>query len=107
MSLLRRHLQTVLVPGVCVDPVSGGWKMSSTSENTWMSKIFLSQFVAETILGLPLADSYDAAHARWQRDGNCRDWAFTDQVRSADGHDFGSRYYPRGVTAVLWLLADR
>jgi hypothetical protein len=86
-----------------VDEASGGFKLSSSSNNTWMSKIFLCQFVAETVLGLPLADAYDAAHARWQRDGACRDWAFTDQVHSSDGTDLGSRYYPRGVTAVLWL----
>lgn len=104
ISLLRRHLQTVLVPGVCIDSESGGFKMSSTSTNTWMSKIFLCQFVAETVLGVPLDESFDAAHARWQRDGDSRDHAFTDQVHSSDGRDLGSRYYPRGVTAVLWLM---
>jgi hypothetical protein len=104
VTLLKRHLETVLVPGLCVDPASGGWKLSSSSDNTWMSKIFLCQFVAESVLGVPLADAFDAAHARWQRDGNSRDWAFTDQVRSSDGYDLGSRYYPRGVTAILWLL---
>jgi hypothetical protein len=103
VSLLRRHVQTVLVPGVCVDPVSGGFKLSSTSENTWASKIFLSQFVVEQVLEIPLKEDYDAAHARWQREGACRDHAFTDQIRSSDGLDLGSRYYPRGVTAVLWL----
>ena len=103
VRLLRRHLETVLVPGVCVDPVSGGFKLSSSSDNTWASKIFLCQFVAERILGVALSPDYDAAHARWQRNGNCRDFAFVDQIRSSDGHDLGSRYYPRGVTAVLWL----
>ncbi len=106
VSLLRRHLETVLVPGVCVDPVSGGFKLSSSSDNTWASKIFLSQFVAERVLGVPLSPSFDQAHARWQREGGCRDWAFTDQIRSSDGKDLGSRYYPRGVTAILWLLPD-
>lgn len=105
VALLRRHVQSVLVPGVCVDETSGGFKLSSSSDNTWMSKIFLCQFVAETVLGVPLTDAFDTAHAGWQRDGACRDWAFTDQVRSSDGADLGSRYYPRGVTAVLWLLS--
>jgi hypothetical protein len=103
VTLLRRHLRAVLVPGVCLDPVSGGFKLSSSSENTWMSKIFLAQFVAERVLGVSTPDGCDAAHAKWQREGASRDWAFTDQVRSADGADLGSRYYPRGVTAVLWL----
>jgi Glycosyl hydrolase family 52. len=103
VSLLRRHLETVLTPGVCLDAASGGFKISSTSQNTWMSKIFLSQFVAETVLGLPPVPEADATHARWQREGDCRDYAFTDQVRSTDGKDLGSRFYPRGVTAILWL----
>jgi xylan 1,4-beta-xylosidase len=104
ISQLRRHFKAVLVSGVCVDATSGGFKLSSSSENTWMSKIFLAQFVAEKVLGVTLSDEFDAAHARWQRDGNCRDFAFTDQVRSTDGGDLGSRYYPRGVTALLWML---
>ncbi len=103
ITLLRLHLSTVLRQGVCVDAASGGVKISSTSENTWMSKIFLSQWVAETVLGLRLDDSVDAAHVKWQTQGDARDWAFTDQVRSTDGKDLGSRYYPRGVTSVLWL----
>lgn len=102
VSLLRRHLKVVLVPGVCVDPVSGGFQLSSSSNNTWMSKIFLCQFVSERILGFPLADSYDTAHAKWQREGDSRNFAFTDQVHSTDGKDLGSRFYPRGVTAILW-----
>ena len=104
ISQLRRHLRCVLTEGDCVDPQTGGWKLSSTSTNTWMSKIFLSQFVAEKALGVPLAPEYDAAHARWQREGACRDFAFTDQVNSADGGDLGSRFYPRGVTGILWML---
>ena len=103
VSLLRMHLLTVLQSGVCIDSTSGGVKMSSTSSNTWMSKIFLSQWVAETVLGVRLHATVDAAHAKWQTQGNARDFAFTDQVNSATGDDLGSRYYPRGVTSVLWL----
>ncbi|GAB4455819.1 MAG: hypothetical protein OHK0029_12550 [Armatimonadaceae bacterium] len=104
VSKLKRHLETVLTPGVCIDSESGGFKLSSSSENTWMSKIFLNQFVAERILGVSLDGNYDTAHARWQREGDSRNFAFTDQVRSPDGKDLGSRFYPRGVTSVLWLL---
>ncbi len=100
---LRRHLDTVLVPGLCLDAVSGGWKLSSTSRNTWLSKIFLNQYVAETVLGF--ADERtrrDAVHARWLRTGSA-DFAATDQVDSSTGKDLGSRLYPRLVTSVLWL----
>lgn len=100
---LRSHFKSVLVPGICVDSESGGFKLSSSSDNTWMSKIFLAQFVAEAVLAHSLSPAFDDAHAHWQRVGDCRDHAFTDQVRSGDGKDLGSRFYPRGVTALLWL----
>lgn len=100
---LRRHLDTVLEPGVCLDAVSGGWKLSSTSRNTWLSKIFLNQYVAEKVLGLVDERTMrDAVHARWLRTGSA-DFAATDQVDSSSGADLGSRLYPRLVTAVLWL----
>ena len=104
ISLLRQHLDTVLVPGTCIDPVSGGWKLSSTSKNTWMSKIFLNQFIAEYVLDFPQEKiRHDGAHARWLRNGSA-DFAATDQVESDTGKDLGSRLYPRLVTSILWIL---
>lgn len=106
IKILKRHIQAALKPGACICATSGGWKMSSTSENTWMSKIALSQFVVEQVLqmdfGRGQTNSWDMAHVRWQQVG-CADWAFVDQIRCTDGKDLGSRYYPRGVTAILWL----
>ena len=103
IAALKRHLDTVLVEGVCLDPVSKGWKLSSTSRNTWLSKIFLNQFVAEEILGMKGdRTERDAVHASWQRHGSA-DWAATDQVDSSNGADLGSRLYPRLVTAILWF----
>ena len=102
---LRTHLLTVLRRGVCVDAASDGIRLSSASANTWMGKLFLAQWVAETVLGVTLAPSVDAAHARWQTEGGCRDFAFTDQVDSVTGNALGSRFFGRGVTAVLWLVS--
>lgn len=42
---LQKHLTSVLRPGACLFP-DGGWKLSSTSDNSWLSKIYLSQFIA-------------------------------------------------------------
>jgi hypothetical protein len=103
VQALKRHLESVLVPGVCLDTISGGWKLSSTSRNTWLSKIFLNQFVAETILGMRDDRTMrDAIHAKWLRSGSAQ-WAATDQVDASDGQDLGSRLYPRLVTSILWL----
>jgi len=99
---LSRHLDAVLVPGICLDAESGGWKLSSTSRNTWLSKIFLNQYVAERILGREgELTMRDRVHAGWLRKGSA-DWAATDQVDSSTGRDLGSRLYPRLVTALLW-----
>jgi hypothetical protein len=100
---LKLHLDTVLAPGVCLDAVSGGWKLSSTSRNTWLSKIFLNQYVAENVLGMDDERTRrDAVYARWLRTGSA-DFAATDQVDSTNGKDLGSRLYPRLVTSILWL----
>jgi len=108
IKALKAHTRTVLQPGVCIDARSGGWKISSTSTNTWPCKIALCQFVVRHVLKLRFGAreaKWDSVHAQWQQVG-CADWAFTDQVRSTDGRDLGSRYNPRSVTSVLWLLEE-
>ena len=86
----------------------GGMKLSSTSNNSWMSKIALVQHVAKEVLQLDDLDpaisaimrSADAAHVRWQTDGSGF-WACSDQF--IKGQAKGSRYYPRIITTALWL----
>ncbi|MCF7914347.1 MAG: glycoside hydrolase family 52 protein [Spirochaetaceae bacterium] len=108
IRVLKTHITNVLVPAICIDEQSGGWKLSSTSENTWMSKIFLNQYVCEKILGIMPAedDNWDAVHESWQREA-CSTTGATDQVSSRTGEPIGSRLYPRLVTALLWLEYDR
>jgi hypothetical protein len=104
---LRQHLTQALQPGVCLDSTSGGWKMSSTSRNTWFSKIALAQHVIRELFPETLSEAAQAAdrvHADWQRQPGCGAFAMCDQILSDTGVVCGSRYYPRGVTAWLWLL---
>jgi hypothetical protein len=103
LGALKTHLQTVLVPGVCYF-ADGGWKMSSTSENSWLSKIYLCQFVARRILGVAWDETgaaADAAHVWWLIRPESAYWSWSDQIVS--GKAAGSKYYPRGVTSILWL----
>ncbi|MDY8022354.1 glycoside hydrolase family 52 protein [Paenibacillus polymyxa] len=103
IQALRRHLETVLVPGVCLFE-DGGWKLSSTSNNSWLSKIYLSQFIARELLELPWEEAgqaADAAHVSWLLHPEESYWCWSDQILSGIAH--GSKYYPRGVTAILWL----
>jgi hypothetical protein len=102
----ERHLIHALRPGMCIDAESGAWKISSTSTNTWYSKIALAQHVVRSLFPAalsPEARAADAVHARFQQSEPLGRFAMVDQVRSTDGRDLGSRYYPRIVTAYLWL----
>lgn len=103
MRALGGHIRTVLKPGVCLFG-DGAWKLSSTSDNSWLSKVYLCQFVYRAVLGCPWDEAgrkADAAHVAWLLDPQNTYWAWSDQIVS--GVAKGSKYYPRGVTAVLWL----
>ena len=68
------------------------------------SKIYLCQHVYRQILGFPweaAGAKADAAHVGWLlRDENTY-WSWSDQIVA--GIAKGSKYYPRGVTSILWL----
>ncbi len=108
VETLRRHTMQLLAdprkPNLFPD---GGIKLSSTSTNSWMSKIALFQHVCRQVLRLheapqvaELFAAADAAHVRWQSEGSSF-WACSDQFVS--GVAKASRYYPRLITAALWL----
>ena len=99
LHALKTHLRTVLRPGICLFP-NGGWKLSSTNDNSWLSKIYLCQFVAESVLGIPSSPQADAAHRDWLLHPENAYFAWSDQM--VNGIARGSKYYPRGVTAWLW-----
>lgn len=100
LRMLRRHVRHVLKPGVCLYD-DGAWKLSSSADNSWMSKICLNQYVVREILGIEYGgeDEADAAHVRWEVEGS-EFFACSDQF--ASGKPIGSRYYPRIVTSILW-----
>jgi hypothetical protein len=100
LKALKRHLEVILVPGVCIFD-DGGWKLSSTSNNSWLSKIYLSQFIAKNIMGMNLdTTEADKAHVEWLVHPELSYWSWSDQIIS--GKIIGSKYYPRGVTSILW-----
>jgi hypothetical protein len=108
LPVLKKHTQTLLL-----DPQrrnlfpDGGIKLSSTSNNSWMSKICIVMHVARRVFGLDQDEKVkqifaaaDAAHVKWQTDGSSY-WACCDQIVS--GKAQGSRYYPRIITSALWM----
>jgi len=103
IEALKTHLKAVLKKGVCLFE-DGGWKLSSTSINSWLSKIYLCQYIARDILGMDgdfITESADKAHVAWLLDPANAYWAWGDQVYA--GELKGSKYYPRGVTSCLWV----
>ena len=96
---LEQHFDRVMESDSC-HFTDGGWRLSSTSRNSWMSKIFLCQFVAERVFGRAPDGIADSAHLKWLMDEENAYYAFCDQM--FEGKAVGSRYYPRGVTSVLW-----
>jgi hypothetical protein len=106
MNDYKAHLQTILVPGVCVDAATGAWNLSSSSSTTWMSKVYLNQFVTENVLGLKNdttgKNADQAAYAYEVLGAPAVGW--TDQVYTSTHVAYGCRHYPRGVTSALWWL---
>ncbi|HWJ77782.1 MAG TPA: glycoside hydrolase family 52 protein [Niallia sp.] len=103
IKALKRHLEKVLVEGTCLFE-DGGWKISSTSNNSWLSKIYLCQFITREILGWEWDEKgrrADYAHVEWLTHPELSVWSWSDQIIS--GEIAASKYYPRGVTSILWL----
>lgn len=100
ISTLKKHCETVLESRLCIFN-DCGWRLSSTSDNSWLSKIILCQFIINNILKIPTDYKADQAHLNWLLDPQNSYYAWSDQM--ANGSVCGSRYYPRGVTSILWL----
>ncbi|QUI22752.1 hypothetical protein HZI73_10830 [Vallitalea pronyensis] len=100
LNHLRGHIDVILTKGKCLFD-DGGWKLSATSVNSWMSKIFLCQHIVEKILDMDM-DMREAnkAHVKWWI-VNCPTNPGIDQV--FDGHqEERGFHYPRAVTNTLW-----
>jgi xylan 1,4-beta-xylosidase len=103
---LKAHTRKLLVDGKNTF-ADGGIKLSSTSNNSWMSKISIFMHVARKVFGLDkdsqvveVLRKADAAHVKWQVEGSSY-WACCDQIVSGEGK--ASRYYPRIITSALWM----
>lgn len=105
IKFMRIHMDSILKPGICIDEMSGCWKMSSTTVNTWESKIYLGQFVTEQVLGLKDDRTHgkvDGVHYALQVLGN-----YTDCLDRPDQQRYRRLSQrqpplPAGVTAHLW-----
>ena len=84
------------------DAATGGLRLSSTSRNTWPSKGVLTAFAMETVLGLELPDGMVEELIGWAQK-SAREHTISDQINADTREVVGGLYYPRIVTACLWL----
>lgn len=101
ITILKHHLETVLETKVCLFP-DGGWKLSANNGNSWMSKIFLCEYVADDLLHCKFNyRASDAAHVKWWTVG-CPSNPGIDQILEGT-QDETNFHYPRAVTSFLWM----
>lgn len=105
MELLRKHVLSCLEPGECLDAATGGLRLSSTSTNTWVSKSILCEFVLQELFGIDVQRDYPSILRELTH------WAtisaatttISDQIQSDTRTVVGASYYPRAITASLWV----
>lgn len=102
IDLLRRHSLACLEKGVCLDAVSGGLRLSSTSRNTWPSKAVLTIYAMENVLGLTMPEGMTDEVIAWAQ-VSAKALTISDQIHCDTRDVVGAVYYPRIVTAALWL----
>ena len=106
LKALKKHTQTLLKDKENRNRFpDGGIRLSSTSGNSWISKIAIFQHVCREYFGMEVGDARqaaaDAAHVKWVTEGESAYWAMSDQI--VDGVARGSKYYPRCITTALWM----
>ena len=106
MQVMKRHFIHVMKPGRCLFD-DGGWRLSASSINSWMSKICLCQYISETILGVRLDGQVikeaDEAHVNWWTNVT-RYCPGIDQIFwGKNFDDIKGFHYPRAITAILYL----
>jgi xylan 1,4-beta-xylosidase len=103
VKAMHRHFEGVFKPERCLFS-DNGWRLSANSINTWMSKIFLCQYVARDILKIDFGaegSKHDRAHAHWWQ-VVCAGCPGIDQYFWGNPYGRGF-HYPRAITAVLWV----
>ena len=103
ITLLARHAETCLTEQGCVDPETGGLKLSSTSNNSWTSKVALSLYVLQNVLGFDIHMGQILEEFRRWCQVYAKRTTISDQILVSRREVIGGCYYPRAVTMAFWL----
>lgn len=105
LQALSNHVMAVLVTNRCLYAGSGAWLVTSGTAFTWQSKVFLSQYAVEAVLGITnnsVDGTVDQVHASVQIYG-APFQGYSDAFYGSGALE-GGHHYPRGVTSALWWL---
>ena len=102
VSMMREHISACIVKGVCIDSVSGGLRLSSTSRNTWLSKVMLVIYVMENVLGVEVPSDMENRLIDWCQI-SCKDCTISDQLFCDTQEIIGGPYYPRMAISAICM----
>lgn len=105
LAQLRSHSKTCLKSGNCSDATTGGLKLTSTSVNTWPSKVALTLAVAGWLEHQSPKDVSPNAFnqlSKWMQQSANR-LTVSDQINASTGMPIGGSYYPRLVTVEMMM----
>lgn len=106
MALFRKHINTCLKPGICLEEKNGGLKLSSSSVNTWPSKVILCMYVLEKVFDIDLQKEYPSIMREllhWTQ-VTAAEKTISDQILCDERVVRGGSYYPRHITSALWVV---
>jgi hypothetical protein len=99
IKTLKLHIENIYKQRKCYFE-NGGMKLSDSSYNSWISKIFICQCVMKNLLDIHLDyEKMNRAHVSWWKNG-CGENPGIDQIFSGKTDEIGF-HYPRAVTSVL------
>jgi hypothetical protein len=100
----RSHVKTCLQPGHGLDGESGGMRLSSTSRNTWTSKVILCIYTMEHVLQVHPKDYPTLMREllHWCQI-TASEKTISDQIICDERITIGGHYYPRTITSFLWM----
>ena len=105
-ELLLEHIRKCMQEDVCIEKTTGGIRLSSKSNNTWVSKVILCLAVMEKVFGIELEKEYPTAMRElllWCQ-VSAKDTSISDQILTTERSVIGGCYYPRSASSAIWLF---
>lgn len=104
-KLLLKHICCCMQEGYCIDETTGGVRLSSKSNNTWVSKVILCFAMLENVFDIDINEEYPAIMrelTHWCQISAKND-SISDQIHTTKRKVIGGCYYPRSASSAIWL----